>query len=217
MRGNDVLITKPGVLHGSSEEPAEKCALYHVAVSEKPPRLGFYTADAKAILRALSSATRIFFPGNARMKTLFDDAFCAFRDKTPFYRSIIAIRIMDLLLEVVSAMPQREKKAVPEAVARAMRFADEHIGEPIDTPQMARAAGVSVPQMKRLFASEVGIPPKEFILRRKIDRAKEMLAAKRMPVTDIGLALGFSSSQHFATIFKRYAGVRPVDFRKKRT
>ena len=216
LHGNDLLITPPGALHGSSDQPAEKCALYYFAFRVKPPLLGFDAAEARRIIDALLSSPRRQCTGSARMKALFDEAFCAYRDQVPFFRGIITCRMMELLLEVVSAFSRHGNRAMPEAVARAVRFVDEHIGEAIDTAQLASAAGVSVPQIKRRFSMEVGVPPKEFILRRKITRAKELLAAGRLPVTEIALALGFSSSQHFATIFRRYAGDRPVDFRKKR-
>ncbi|MBI4979126.1 MAG: AraC family transcriptional regulator [Spirochaetes bacterium] len=213
MRGNDVLITPPGAPHSSSDQPAEKCALYYLTIEQKPPLLGFDPMDAKDILKALRTSERVCFQGYPRMKTLLDDACAALIDHVPFYRSVIMNRFMEFILDVVAAGNNREQNPVSAAVSHAMRYIDEHRDEAIDTADIAAAAGVSVPQIKRLFSAEVGIPPKEFILRRKIDRAKEMLAARHTAVTDIALALGFSSSQHFATIFKRYAGITPVDFR----
>lgn len=54
-----------------------------------------------------------------------------------------------------------------------------------------------------------------YLLRLRIDKAQELLAGSEMSVTDISHSLGFSSSQHFAGVFKQYTGQTPSAFRRK--
>jgi AraC-like DNA-binding protein len=67
-----------------------------------------------------------------------------------------------------------------------------------------------------LFHQEIGMPPSEYILRKKIELAKEMLLAGAT-VTQTAFELDFSSSQYFATVFKRYTGESPRDFLRKKS
>jgi AraC-like DNA-binding protein len=58
------------------------------------------------------------------------------------------------------------------------------------------------------------MPPHEYILRCKIDRAVAQLEAGERSITDIAYDLGFSSSQYFATVFKRFTRLNPRDIPK---
>jgi len=60
----------------------------------------------------------------------------------------------------------------------------------------------------------VGVPPGEYILRQKIKKAEQELTGSERDITEIAYDLEFSSSQYFATVFRRYAGCSPSDFRK---
>ena len=63
--------------------------------------------------------------------------------------------------------------------------------------------------MEARFREELGMPPHEYILRRRIDRAAALLAAGRSSVTEVAYDLGFSSSQYFAMVFKRFTHRTP--------
>jgi len=59
-----------------------------------------------------------------------------------------------------------------------------------------------------------GTSPAVYVTSRRVEFAKRMLQDDpRASVTEIAIESGFSSSQHFATVFKRYTGVNPKDFR----
>ena len=80
-------------------------------------------------------------------------------------------------------------------------------------PELARAANVSESHLYRLFRGVHGMPPAEFIERTRIDRACRLLLESSMSVTELALELGFKTSQHFATVFKKYKGVTPSAWR----
>ena len=58
----------------------------------------------------------------------------------------------------------------------------------------------------------MGVPPAEYMVRRKVELAKKRLSAPKPHVTNVAYDLGFSSSQYFATVFKRYAQQTPSQF-----
>lgn len=79
--------------------------------------------------------------------------------------------------------------------------------------QLAALAGLSIPHFCRAFKQTLGCPPHAFIVRRRVERAKEYLRHSTMPITEVALLCGFSSSSHFANTFRRETGTTPQDFR----
>ena len=74
--------------------------------------------------------------------------------------------------------------------------------------------GVSVSHLITLFRKSTGETPHQFLLARRIERAEALLRSSDRSITDIAMDLGFSSSQHFATAFKKKKGVTARDVRR---
>ena len=85
----------------------------------------------------------------------------------------------------------------------------------IQIRELARLCGLSVSRFKERFRDEVGVPPAEYLTRQKIEAAKSLLLAGDHSITDVAMDLGFSSSQYFATAFKRYTGRTPSEYRRR--
>jgi len=67
------------------------------------------------------------------------------------------------------------------------------------------------------FKEEIGISPRQFILRTKIDMACRRLLASDEPISKIAGDLGFPTSQYFATVFRRLTRVSPRRYRQEGT
>ena len=98
-------------------------------------------------------------------------------------------------------------------MSRVLRHIEGHLEEPLALPGLAERAGLSLPRFKSRFKQEVGIPPADYVLRCKIEAAKQRLAGSTVSVTDVAFELGFSSSQYFATVFRRYTRQTPGQYR----
>jgi AraC family transcriptional regulator len=64
----------------------------------------------------------------------------------------------------------------------------------------------------RLFKQATGVSPRQFVIRRRIEAAKILLAARR-PIREVALAVGFCSQSHFTTSFRRLTGLTPGHYR----
>lgn len=96
-----------------------------------------------------------------------------------------------------------------------LTYIDEHIFEDIQLETLAKRYGVCVSRFKFLFRTEVGLPPREYILRKKIEKAQQFLKEEEYSVTYIATELAFSTPQYFSTVFKRYVYMSPAEFRRK--
>jgi AraC family transcriptional regulator len=81
---------------------------------------------------------------------------------------------------------------------------------------LASDVGLSPSHLSAVFVAVAGVTPHRWLLRRRVERAIELLTRTRRSITEIALSCGFSSSQHFSTVFKAQEGCTPTDFRNAR-
>jgi AraC family transcriptional regulator len=79
--------------------------------------------------------------------------------------------------------------------------------------EMAQSVDLSSAHFARMFRKSTGEPPHQFVLRNRIERAKEMLRSPEARVLDVAVACGFKTQQHFARIFRQMCGASPTQYR----
>ncbi|MGI9372363.1 MAG: GlxA family transcriptional regulator [Hyphomicrobiales bacterium] len=89
------------------------------------------------------------------------------------------------------------------AVLDAIDLMRSHIGDPLHLSQIAEYAKVSVRQLNRVFREQTGLSTMAFYRDLRLEKARNLLRNSAMPLTDIAITTGFSSSSHFS---KAYAG-----------
>ncbi|WP_406514872.1 AraC family transcriptional regulator [Streptomyces sp. NBC_00873] len=99
-------------------------------------------------------------------------------------------------------------------VTQVLAWIEEHLTEPITPAELAAMAELSTSRFYEAFRAATGTSPKDYLLRRKTEYAREWLQRDpEVSVTAVAHALGFSSSQQFATVFRRYHGISPTTSR----
>jgi AraC-like DNA-binding protein len=109
--------------------------------------------------------------------------------------------------------PRRAGGLPPASLRRILERIREDLAADLTLSQLADLTGLSVPHFCRAFKQTMGCPPYAFVIRQRIERAKEHLHRSEMSVTEIALACGFSSSSHFANTFRREVGMPPLAYR----
>lgn len=109
-----------------------------------------------------------------------------------------------------AAVPQRGLSR--RALRLALTYIEQHLGDPFTLEDLARAVGVSRFHFARLFRVSTGESPMEFLLRSRIERAKQILMTSDRRMSEIAATLGFCDQSHFSRSFRRYAGVTPRQF-----
>jgi len=100
-------------------------------------------------------------------------------------------------------------------VAAALKFIREHASEGISVADVYRHAGLSHSTLVRRFNRVVGRPPNAEIDRVRIDRAKELLAATNLPLSQIAHRTGFNHAEIFFRLFKAKTGQTPGQYRRR--
>ncbi len=216
MRGNDLLIVQPGESHGTYGHPAEKTTLYWLNLDMRllgSRFLGAWGPEASSLHRNLKTLKRRFFRGDARLKSLLDRIIALFLSKRPYHRTMIQNLLTEFALLVVEFSTGPKNHRMPFRLQKTLDYIGKNISEDIRVESLAALAGLSPGRFCVNFMDGVGLSPKDYIQREKISRAKKILKAGNAPITKIAHELAFSSSQHFATAFKRFTGHSPIAFR----
>jgi AraC family transcriptional regulator len=81
--------------------------------------------------------------------------------------------------------------------------------------EMAQSVELSTAHFSRMFRKSTGDSPHRFVLRHRVERAKEMLRTAELRILDVAVGCGFKTQQHFARVFRRMCGVAPTEYRQE--
>jgi AraC family transcriptional regulator len=101
----------------------------------------------------------------------------------------------------------------PRDLARVRSFISEDLAETIRIADLAKLAGLSEFHFSRLFKNTTGLSPYAYVVDARMRAAKERLRTNGEAVLEIALAVGYSSTAHFSTAFKKHNGMTPTAFR----
>jgi AraC family transcriptional regulator len=110
--------------------------------------------------------------------------------------------------------PRVRVNALPKwRLRRVEHYIAEHFGRCISLSELANVAGLSRMHFAAQFRTATGYRPREYLLHRRTEHAKTLLATTERPLAEIALAVGFSTQAHFSTVFKRISGESPARWR----
>ena len=119
--------------------------------------------------------------------------------------------ILQLLMDTLTLSENQQPLVPLERFQSIDDFILKNIERSIFVDELATLIDLSTPYFKDWFKKNKGIPPKEYINRKKIEKAKTDLLIKKS-ITQVAYDLGFGSSQYFATVFKKYSGTTPKSY-----
>ena len=94
-----------------------------------------------------------------------------------------------------------------------LEFIDANYGSDLTLNELAAVAGISTFHFSREFKRATGTPPHQYLMKLRIQRAKELLSKSEMPLVDVGFQAGFSHQSHFSRLFRKLTGTTPQTYR----
>lgn len=217
LTGGDLFVTLPDEPHDTAGQPEDPGILYWINL-RMPKRgaslLTLPARDSAILAHELLNLPERHFPGSLALKLILEEVFdICNRPDNPLKRIAVVNLMVRYLLEVVNCARRHPYMRLSHALAQIVETIHSHPEESYQLDDLAGQAGLSLSRFKARFKAEVGTAPREYILRIKIDAAKRLLR-DQLPVTAVAMQLGFSSSQYFATVFKRLSEQTPRDFQR---
>ncbi|MBX9827617.1 MAG: AraC family transcriptional regulator [Xanthobacteraceae bacterium] len=172
---------------------------HHIDVAQLPPRLEFDDPLLRADLQrfqALLSDPALDLPGyaGALMEVL---AFDLFR----------SVAVQPPKLPEAGALSSQQVRLVTE-------YIDAHLSERPRISDLAALVNLTRYHFIRSFKHAVGMPPHQYMIGRRVERAKEMLANQEQTIASVAESTGFGTSLQLARAFRRVVGTTPSEFRR---
>lgn len=121
----------------------------------------------------------------------------------------------NLLRELLIEMGKTTAPPGNRHLSEIRSFIDRHYFEPLTLSGLAEAFSLSQSYVARLFRTELGMKPSQYINRIRISVAKTMLVQTDMAVAEIAEAVGYADIYYFSHVFKQIVGLSPSSFRSR--
>lgn len=105
-------------------------------------------------------------------------------------------------------------KGDEDLIRNITEYLDQHFTEQISLPEMGEALHMSHFHLSHIYKTETGIPPMKYIVYRRIGEAQNLLMNTKLSIGEISDRLGFNDRAHFNSMFKKYVGLSPTQYRK---
>ncbi len=102
----------------------------------------------------------------------------------------------------------------PWAERRSLELMRARLAEDISLDELAAEVQLSPFHFARMFKQSVGVPPRVYLTRLRIEKACDLLENTDLPVTEIAFEVGYSSNQVLARVFLKHRRITPTDYRR---
>jgi len=192
------VFIRPELLHEVASElfelDAAQVSLLPI-FGEKSPSLSWLLRSIKQSLSEPANLSKLKIDYMSR-------ALCA--DLLAKYSTRPAIPVV---AEQLSGLTSRQVRRIDEYIS-------EYLNRDIQINELASLCAMGRTTFHQRFKATMHMTPHQYVIRVRVSKAKEMLGASTLPLSEIGFACGFSDQAHFATLFKRIAGTTPASFRR---
>ena len=216
IRKGDMVICNAGVLHG--EEPAlvrqihsYSVALTGVQLDGLPPNclMDQYACPVVScgqLAEQVEQMMRLLYLLSA------DPAHLA------GVCSSLAYSMVLLTQALVSSRARQQTAAkveTPSVLAHRVRqYLDEHYSENLTLRFVADRLHMNEYYLAHIFSEEFGTPPMQYVIKRRIGEAQDLLIHETLPIAEVADRLGYTSVCHFNAMFKKYVGMSPGQYRR---
>ncbi len=220
VKKNECLIIFPGIVHNLILKKNEKCKAACLVFS--PGNLNGLSKDAKSgdfsflseVKANTHSYTKIL--ANNQVSDVLQRIYENHTGER-FSNDLQKLYFYELYIHLSEELNEKLKKNMHSTnsyLAKSLDYINNNYTNQISVEDVAKNTGLSLRHLSRLFMSEFSMSIHEYITFLRIEKSKTLLKHESCSIASISADLGFSSSQHFATTFKKHENISPRTFRK---
>ena len=175
-------------------------------------------------IREVGGKDQLTVEDNGTMKALSELLIREFYSYDENAKEMINHYLMQIIItlkRIISgkAIPYRDDNREHSAsyvMYRLLRIIDREFMQITNVSSLAERLSYSEYYLSHLFKEKMGITIKEYLVKKKISRASELLSTTALSVEEIAETIGFSSAHSFRRAFKQYTGITPSDLKNKK-
>jgi AraC family transcriptional regulator len=172
---------------------------HSIDLSKLPPRIEFDDQFLRAAMR--------------RFQNLLSNPT---QDLPGYAETLVALLSFDLIRHTGGRLPRPPAAGAlsPQQVGLVIDYMDAHLSERPRISDLAALVNLTRYHFMRSFRQAVGVPPHQFMIGRRVERAKEMLSDQNQTIARVALRTGFSTPLQLTRAFRRVVGTTPSEFRR---
>lgn len=138
------------------------------------------------------------------------------------YRESLGVALAGHLLARYATTPPpssatRHRQGLsPARLARLTEYIEENLAGDVSLVRLARVAAVSASHLRVLFKQSTGYSVHEYVIRRRVERARHLLRTGELPVSQVAFEAGFAHGSHLARCMRRVLGMTPAEVSERR-
>ena len=208
----DLLLYDPNFLHAESTSGKEKLSLYFCGVDDlhlkDDPHTALWTGDSPVLktgkLKKDIEKTFAFLIREVQKKTYYYDEIS---------RSLLKI-ILDLILRILAQNNGGNFKTNRSYLC-ARKYIDENYQNIESVEEICKSVYLSRYYLTHLFKEYSGISPIQYIIFKRMEKAKQLLCETDLSVREIARRTGYAETNSFLKTFKKTESMTPSEYRKK--
>ena len=163
--------------------------------------------------------TNFYFENNEDMAIVINKIINICQSTSIFKDTLADLSLQELLVKIVQSQTLKSVNNVKRSssnpiLLHVIETIRNNITNKIELSVIAKNAGLSTSSLYRLFKTEMGISPIEFIILEKIKLAKSYLTDKNIYIKNVSYEAGFEDSNYFIRLFKHYEGITPKQYQQ---
>lgn len=221
--GGTLAIVPQNIRHRGAEGVITPCWLFWYlldlrdwkTVQKNTP---FSDSEMKLIFDNLSVKSGRVVPASSGLEKHFSRLLELLRQGNVNSWHAVEMRLVlcQIVLDTVKSLTESTMLSDDSLAMRAREYMKKKLTVNISVDDIAAACGLSESQFARRFKQAAGVTPADCLQRMRIEEACRLLCETNCNITEAAFKLGFSSSQYFSTVFKRYTGMSPYNFQKNK-
>ena len=129
------------------------------------------------------------------------------------YTDSLAVSVASRLISTHSSIAQPRAAQNGGLGGRRLKqtlaYIEDNLSEDLSLSRIASVTGISASHFKTLFRESAGVPVHQYVIQRRVERAKDLLMQDKLSIAEIALATGFSHQSHLARHMRRSVGLSP--------
>ncbi len=222
LRGSEIMVIPSGTTHRGQKDvrlPSTLCAIVFDPAHHSRPAL-FTKRECEWLASHFEKRTPHPVPMNAGTRHLAKTMHALIRQYAAGHKAdgllaALRVTVASIILETARHHEQSRPAAQVSMAAHLIDHMENHLSEPISMDALATHARTSRARLFANFKRETGMSPNDWLQRRRIKAATELLRTTNRKLEDIAIACGFSSAPYFCHVFRKYTGTAPGEHRQR--
>jgi AraC-like DNA-binding protein/mannose-6-phosphate isomerase-like protein (cupin superfamily) len=224
LHGGMASLTRPGQVHSAEGElilPGRWMWMrFTVPVGKRQAMPGLSIEETVGVRKSLMALKSQLFHFSPALEHCMERIISEHRHPTPESALVVRSALHELIVWILRdhrADQRQERGSVVYSppIARSIDWLRNHLDQNISVSELAEVAGVCASYLRRCFHHEVGSSPSDYISQMRIEQSKRLLLETNQSITQVAMAMGYSTSTYFAAAFHRETGTTPTEFRKQ--